>query len=219
MRWTSIPSKPGASTARWRARSDTRQSPRFDVRRIDYPVGTFLPVEQVKSVLSSDYKDRRAEIRDIARNITAAQRCDLCIVVTKSSSMYSNTNQAMSGLGILANSNLLFENVFLLPFGKCACSTARRSRCWRTSVQRAKGPPLLAGFAGRIASSTRLGFRAPRQVAQSARLRNATSRARRAKPRSSGHRAVYHPVTGSGHRASNSRVTSRRARTPATRRR
>jgi hypothetical protein len=84
----------------------TRLSPRFDVRRIDYPVGTFLPVEQVKSVLSSDYKDHRAEIRDIARNITASQRCDLCIVVTKSSSMYSNTNQAMSGLGILDNSTV-----------------------------------------------------------------------------------------------------------------
>src|SRR5205085_8052006 len=46
----------------------TRLSPRFDVRRIDYPVGTFLPVEQVKSVLSSDYKDhRRSEERRVGK--------------------------------------------------------------------------------------------------------------------------------------------------------
>jgi hypothetical protein len=153
----------------------TRLSPRFDVRRIDYPVGTFLPVEQVKSVLSSDYKDHRAEIRDIARNITASQRCDLCIVVTKSSSMYSNTNQAMSGLGILDNSNLLFENVFLFAIWEMRVFDGKTFEVLAHKRATSQDPPLMAAIRGPNRKVDKTWLPAPGQVAQSARLRNATA--------------------------------------------
>src|SRR5262245_56167735 len=54
-------------------------SHRFDARRIDYPRGAFASLEPPKSVFSSDYKDRREEIRDIARGIVASHTCDLCL--------------------------------------------------------------------------------------------------------------------------------------------
>jgi hypothetical protein len=93
-------------------------SKHFDVRKVDYPKGAFALVDQPKSILSSDYKDYRDQIRDAVRAASTTQKCDLYIVVTKARSTFSNTNQIMSGLGIIDASNFAFTSVFVFALSE-----------------------------------------------------------------------------------------------------
>jgi len=146
---------------------------RFDVRRIDYPKGAFASLEQEKSPFSSDARDYRHDIRDIARSISASHRCDLCIVVTKSGSMYSNTNQAVAGLGILDNSNLLVEGVFVFAIWEVRVYDAKTFQ-----VLAHKRAPREQGFMAVIRGPHRkvdkTWLPAPGQVAQNPKLKQAT---------------------------------------------
>ena len=83
-------------------------SKRFEVRRITYPKDTFTAYEKPGGL----FRDHKAELRKIMQDITASQKCDLYVLVMKGGSMVGNTNQSVSGLGILqAGSGLFLPNV------------------------------------------------------------------------------------------------------------
>jgi hypothetical protein len=153
----------------------SRLAHRFDARRLDYPRGAFAHIERVRSAFSGDNKDFREEIRDAARGIVASHNCDLCIVVSKSGSMYGNTNQALYGLGILDNSNLVFTDTFYL-FALWEMRVFDGKTFAVLGHKRAQGPdmPLMFLIRGPYRKVDKSWWPAPAQIAQNARLRGAT---------------------------------------------
>jgi hypothetical protein len=67
---------------------------RFLVKKINFPRGTFSEVEEA------------AQLRDRVRNIAAAQKCDLYLVVSRAASRFGTSNQVVEGLGLVENSGL-----------------------------------------------------------------------------------------------------------------
>jgi hypothetical protein len=156
------------------SRISARLGQRFDVRRIDYPRGAFAALEKEKSPLSSDARDYRHEIRDIARGITASHRCDLCVVVTKAGSMYSNTNQAVVGLGVVDSSNFLIEGVFVFAIWEMRVYDGRTFQV--LAHMRAPRDPeqgFMAVIRGPHRQVDKSWLPAPGQVAQNAKLKQA----------------------------------------------
>lgn len=146
---------------------------RFDVRRIDYPKGAFAPLDNERSALSSDYQDYRHDIRDIARGITASHKCDLVVVVTRSGSIYSNTNQAVAGLGILDGSSLVFENVVVFAIWEMRVYDGKTFAV--LAHKRAPRPDsFTATIRGPHRKVDKSWWPAPGQVAHNAKLKQAT---------------------------------------------
>ena len=147
---------------------------RFDARRLDYPRGAFAHIERVRSPFSGDSKDFREEIRDTVRGIVASQSCNLCVVVTKSGSIYGNTNQSLYGLGILDNSNLVFTDTFYL-FALWEMRVFDGKSFAILGHKRAQGPdmPLMYLIRGPYRKVDKSWW-PPAQIAQNAKLRGAT---------------------------------------------
>jgi hypothetical protein len=76
-------------------------SKRFEVKRINYSKAAFAEVQKPKPLFASNQEDYRNKIADILRGMASSQKCDLYVVVTKSGSAVGNTNQSVSGLGVL----------------------------------------------------------------------------------------------------------------------
>jgi hypothetical protein len=148
---------------------------RFDARRLDYPRGAFAFIERTRSPFSGDSKDFREEIRDAARGIVASQRCDLCIVVTKSGGMYSSTNQSMYGLGIVDNSNLILtDNFYLFALWEMRVFDGKTFAVLGHKRAPSSDMPLQSLIRGPYRKVDKSWWPAPAQVAQNAKLRGAT---------------------------------------------
>jgi hypothetical protein len=78
--------------ARVRAAVDTR----FSVRRIPYPSNAFESLEKFHLTLNPD-NDQKEVVQTIAR----ASGCERYVVVMKTNSQFSNTNQIVEGIGIV----------------------------------------------------------------------------------------------------------------------
>jgi len=74
---------------------------KFEVKRISYSKATFAQIQKSKPLLASSKEDYRNQISEILRGMAASQKCDLYVVVTKGGSSVGNTNQVVTGLGIL----------------------------------------------------------------------------------------------------------------------
>jgi hypothetical protein len=148
-------------------------SQRFDVKRLDYPKGAFASLDTQKSILASDYKDPRQEIRDIARGLVGSQKCDLCIVATPFRSMYSNSNQSLYGLGILDQSSVLFTNVFLFAMWEVRVYDGKTFEVLARAVARRFETEWMIGIHGPYRRVDKSWLPAPGQVAQNAKLKQA----------------------------------------------
>ena len=147
---------------------------RFDARRLDYAKGAFAPLETVKSVFSSDYKDRREEICDIARGIVASQSCDLCVVVTKTASMLGNTNQSLYGIGILDTGSLVFTNVSLFALWEVRVYDGKTFAVLAHQRARSGEVPFMTGIHGPHRKVDKSWWPTPGQIAHNAKLKQAT---------------------------------------------
>jgi hypothetical protein len=74
---------------------------KFEVKRISYSKATFAQIQKSKPLFASSKEDYRNQISEILRGMAASQKCDLYVVVTKGGSAVGNTNQVVTGLGIL----------------------------------------------------------------------------------------------------------------------
>jgi hypothetical protein len=149
-------------------------SHRFEARRIDYPKGAFAGLETSKSVFSSDYKERREELRDIVRGIVASQSCDLCLVVTKTGSALGNTNQSLYGLGILDHGSLVFTNVSLFALWEVRVYDGKTFAVLAHQRARSGEMPFMAVISGPHRKLDKSWWPAPGQIAQNAKLKQAT---------------------------------------------
>jgi hypothetical protein len=144
---------------------------RFDVRRLDYSRGVFASLEAARSPFSGDHKDYRYEIRDIARGIVGAQRCDLTIVVTKSGSPYSNTNQSVSGLGIVDASSLLFTHVLVFALWELRVYDGQTFAVLAHKRAPTEMQPLPTGLRGPHRKVDQSWWPAPAQLAHNGKLK------------------------------------------------
>jgi hypothetical protein len=147
---------------------------RFDARRIDYPKGAFSPLERVRSPFSGDYKDYRQEVRDILSSIVVGQRCDLCVVVTKSGSVFSNTNQAVSGLGILETGSPIITTVYLFALWEMRVYDGKTFAVLAHKRATGPDPVFLAVIRGPHRKVDTSWWPAPARLAQNAKLKQAT---------------------------------------------
>ena len=84
-------------------------SPRFAVKRISYPKGTFAPYENPSAFTDSD-----AVLQGIVRTVAGSQKYDLYIVVTRTGAPFGSSNQIVSGLGMIEAGGLInADNVHL----------------------------------------------------------------------------------------------------------
>jgi hypothetical protein len=79
----------------------TQLGKKFEVKRISYSRTTFARVQKSKPLLASSKEDYRNQIAELLRGMAGSQKCDLYVVVTKGGSPVGNTNQSVTGLGIL----------------------------------------------------------------------------------------------------------------------
>ena len=149
-------------------------SHRFDARRIDYPKGAFAALEATKSVFSSDYKERREELRDIVRGIVGSESCDLCLVVTKTGSVLGNTNQSLYGLGILDHGSLVFTNITLFVLWEVRVYDGKTYAVLAHQRARSGEMPFMAVIHGPHRKLDQSWWPAPGQLAQNAKLKQAT---------------------------------------------
>ncbi len=84
-------------------------SPRFAVKKINYPKGTFDAYEKPTAFTDSD-----AVLKGIVRNVAGSQKYDLYLVVTRTGAPFGSSNQILSGLGIVEAGGLInADNVHL----------------------------------------------------------------------------------------------------------
>jgi hypothetical protein len=84
-------------------------SPRYAVKKVNYPKGTFDAYEKPTPFTDSD-----AVLQGIVRNVAGSQKFDLYIVVTRTGAPFSTSNQILSGLGIVEAGGLInADNVHL----------------------------------------------------------------------------------------------------------
>lgn len=146
---------------------------RFDVKRVGYPKGAFAALEKVKSPLSGDTKNDSR--KDLVRGIVASQKCDLCIVVTKTVSGIGSSNQAIFGLGILDVGSVIADNVILFAVTEIRVydgqTFAVLARKWTYDWQKS----FIAGISAPHRQVDKSWWPAsPAQVAQDMKLKQAT---------------------------------------------
>jgi hypothetical protein len=83
---------------------------RFDVKRVHVPNGA---VAALAAAERKPFTDNEGELRSLVRDLARSQRCDYFVVITKGSSRFGNTNQQVTGLGIVAGSSPIISNVYI----------------------------------------------------------------------------------------------------------
>jgi hypothetical protein len=78
------------------ARVRAAAGPRFAVRRIAYPANAFRTFDDPPLF----YNGEKA-IREIVQSVAPASRCERYVVVIRSGSQWSNTNQSVKGVGVV----------------------------------------------------------------------------------------------------------------------
>jgi hypothetical protein len=80
------------------ARVRAAAPPGVTVRRIPYTKSAFPPREELRNQL---FRDMRAELLDLMRQITSGANCERYILVSKSISRLNDTSQTVRGIGII----------------------------------------------------------------------------------------------------------------------
>lgn len=82
----------------------------YSVKRVPVPKGTFAAFEKPGAL----FRDRDAELQQIVRSLGGTHKSDLYIVVTRATIQYGNSNQFLTGLGLLeAGAPIYTNNVYL----------------------------------------------------------------------------------------------------------
>jgi hypothetical protein len=147
---------------------NTLLSKRYDVRKVSYAKGAFAAFDGSST---NPFGNAEEELRATVRKIAATQKCDLYLVVTKAGSTFGDTNQIVSGLGILESSGL-FGSIDLFALSVMTIYDGRTLavlREKRTSVGQSTFMATIKGPHREVNQSWW-----PVQVAQNERLRNAT---------------------------------------------
>ncbi|MET0652285.1 MAG: hypothetical protein ABWY63_07180 [Hyphomicrobiaceae bacterium] len=143
----------------------------FNVTRIAAPKAAFDSIEQPGGL----FRDREEEQREIVRKITAAHKNDLYIVVTRGGSPYSNTNQVLTGLGILeAGAPIYSDNVYLFALSVITVYDGRTFKLIKRQAGSIGQSTFLTVVKGPHQKVDKSWWAAAPQVAQSEKLRNAT---------------------------------------------
>ena len=88
----------------------TLLGPSFTVRQISFPKGAIEAIETPRRDL---FRDRVGEFNTALRAAAAsAPKCDYYITVTRGSSQFSNTNQGVTGVGILKRDTIIGPKYF-----------------------------------------------------------------------------------------------------------
>lgn len=85
-------------------------APGFAVRKIAYASDAFARLEQPTGSL---FRDTKAELSSILRQVSAGANCERYVLVQKSRGQFSNTNQAVEGAGIVKWGNPVKSRTFL----------------------------------------------------------------------------------------------------------
>ena len=78
------------------ARVHAAAGPRFTVRRIAYPANAFATFDNPPL-----FHDTDNDIKAVMQTVAPASRCERYVVVIRSGSQWSNTNQSVKGIGIV----------------------------------------------------------------------------------------------------------------------
>jgi hypothetical protein len=92
------------------ARVRAAATPGIAIRRIAYSKEAFPPPEEPKSFL---FRDRKAELIDLVRQITSGTNCERYVLVSRSISAFSTTGQRVGGIGIVNWANPLKNQTYL----------------------------------------------------------------------------------------------------------
>lgn len=146
-------------------------SKQYNVTRIAAPKGAFDAIEKPGGL----FRDLEAEQREIVRKIAAGQKSDLYIVVTRGSSPYSNTNQILTGLGILeAGAPLYSDNVYLFALSVITVYDGRTFAMVKRQAGSIGQSTFLAVVNGPHQKLDKSWWPTSPQVAQNDKLKNAT---------------------------------------------
>jgi hypothetical protein len=143
-------------------------SKRYDVRKVSYAKGAFAAFYGSST---NPFGNAEEELRATVRKIASEQKCDLYLVVTKAGSTFGDSNQIVSGLGILESSGL-FGSIDLFALSAMTVYDGRTFavlREKRTSIGQSTFMATIKGPHRELNQSWW-----PTQVAQNERLRNAT---------------------------------------------
>jgi hypothetical protein len=145
---------------------------RFSVKRIDYSRGAFAKYENPDPGL---FRNPDEELRTVVRQIASSQKCDVYLVVTKSSSQFGTSNQYVSGLGIVeAGGGLMGSNVHLFALSAIRLYDGQSFATLREERASIGQTTFLAIIKGPHRQVDPSWWPASDQAAQNARLRDAT---------------------------------------------
>jgi hypothetical protein len=143
----------------------------YNVKRIVAPKGAFDAIDQPGGL----FRDREAEQRELVRKIAASHKSDLYIVVTRGGSPYGNSNQVLSGLGILeAGAPITSDNVYLFALSVIAVYDGRTFELVKRKAGSVGQSTFLAVVKGPHQKVDKSWWPASPQVAQNEKLKNAT---------------------------------------------
>jgi len=145
---------------------------RFSIRRVAYPKGTFDALDHPKFPLLPMYDQN---LKRIVRELASHQKADFYVVVRKASSQVVNTNQRVSGLGILERGGVILYALSEIrvydghTFAELKNGVASMGQS--TFMETIMGAIPVHGPYRRV---DRTWWPEPSQAAQSAKLRDAT---------------------------------------------